>query len=220
MERRQFVTIVGAGAGLTPLAGCSTLSGEADETPTSARTPTETRTPQTRGSTESPETTETSSETPDPTPELQLAETPTSKFPQPEMGEPIIRTEPEDYRTVKIGSRENVDTPVIGHDNGPFHLHIFRYTPTVVFYEIQIVDLRADAILRHEGFTIPAEGALHIVFNEPSTYALNLYDHDYDNGWTADIGKHRFDCNYHRSNFFALDGGEFRWNTVSSRAGC
>ena len=220
MERRQFVTMVGAGVGLTPLAGCSTSSGEADETPTSARTSTETRTPQTRELTESPETTETSSETPNPTPELQLAETPTSKFPQSEMGEPIIRTEPEDYRTVEIGSRENVDTPVVGHGNGPFHLHIFRYTPTAVFYEIQVVDLRADVILRHEGFTIPAERALHIVFNEPSTYALNLYDHDYDNGWTANIGKHRSDCNYHRSNFFALDGGDFRWNTVSSRAGC
>jgi hypothetical protein len=220
MERRQFVTMVGLGVGLTPLAGCSTLSGEAVETPTSAGTPTETRTPVTRGSTESPETTETSSETPDPTPELQLANTSTSKFPQPEMGEPFIRDAPEDYRTVEIGSRENVDTPVIGRADGPFHLHIFRYTPTDVFYEIQIVDLQADAILRHEGFTIPAERALHIVFNEPSTYALNLYDHDYDNGWTAEIGKHRFDCNYHRSNFFALDGGDFRWNTLSSRRGC
>jgi hypothetical protein len=136
------------------------------------------------------------------------------------MGEPFIRNAPEDYRTVEIGSRENVDTPVVGYADGPFHLHIFRYTPTVVFYEIQIVDLQADATLRHEGFTIPAERALHLVFNEPSTYALNLYDHEYDNGWTAEIGKHRFDCNYHRSNFFALDGGDFRWNTLSSRAGC
>lgn len=209
MDRRQFVTAVGMG--LTPLAGCATLSGETNETPT--LTPTATGTP-------TPDPTATPTPSPEPTPAQQMPATATAKYQEPDSGNAGADV-PDAYREEDIGSRENVETPVFGKgDNRPHTVYIYRTTPEPAYFEVQVADTAVDEVLLHGVYHVPMDRSLQIHLNEPSDYAVNLYDVDYENGWTITIKKRTFTCNPKGHRFKSIEGGDFRWNVHQTLKRC
>ncbi|WP_254839932.1 hypothetical protein [Natronomonas marina] len=212
MNRRQL--LLGLAGGLTGVSGCFTGGSQRSSpspTPTGTQSsPTKTNTPQ---GTESPEPTAS----PEPTPARTMTNTATLKFETPESGEPFVINPPEAYKTVDIGSRENVENP--GRQKGNA-VYIFRQPEEAATFEVQIADLETNTVLVHQIYRVPTDGSLKFDFHEKSHYALNLYDFKYEFGRSLDNQEVFFDCNGRYHTLFSHSNGEYNWNTTATRRDC
>jgi len=209
MERRRVINVLGAG--VVGLPGCTLLGSDPDGASSPTPTRPGSRTPEPTP-TESPEPTPTS----EPTPTPRMDSTATAKYQEPDDGKPFVDP-PDAYREVYIGTRGNVEYP---KDNRPNGVNLYRAQSVEAIFEVQIVDTRADKIRHHSLYRVPADRQLGLILNEPSDYAVNIYDHDRGQGWTLTIGRGYFDCN-HRSHWaYSIEDGGFRWNILSTRRGC
>lgn len=212
MNRRGL--LVGLAGGLTGVSGC--LTGGSQNSPQS---PTTTGTQPSPTGTDSPQGTEPPEPTasPEPTPARTMANTATLKFETPETGKPTVNPPPEEYTTVDIGSRDNVENPNQQKGNA---VYIFRLPDEAATFEVQVADLNADTVLLHQFYQVPAERSLKFDFHEKSHYALNLYDFKYEFGRSLDNQEHFFDCNARTHTFFSHSNGEYNWNTLATRKDC
>jgi len=213
MERRRVISILGAG--VVGLPGCTLLGSDPDEAPTSTPTRTGTRTPEPTPM-ESPDPTKEPTPTSEPTPTPRMDATATAKYQKPDDGKPFVET-PDAYLEVDIGSRENVEDP---DDNRPNGVNLYRTQSVEAVFEVQVVDTRADEIRHHSLYQVPADRLLDFTLNEPSDYAVNIYDHNRGQGWTLAIGRGYFDCNHRGHRAYSLEDGGFRWNILATRKGC
>ena len=213
MQRRRVISILGAG--VVGLPGCTSLGSDPDEASTPTPTRTGTRTPE-------PTPTESLDPTPEPTPASEPTPTPrmdataTAKYQEPDDGKPFVNP-PDAYLKMNIGSRENVENP---DDNGTNGVDLYRAQSVEAVFEVQVVDTRADDVRHHSVYRVPADQRLSIELNEPSDYAVNIYDHDRGQGWTLTIGRGNFDCNGRSHWAYSLEGRGFRWNIHQMMRGC
>jgi hypothetical protein len=213
MERRRVISVLGAGVVGVP--GCTFVGSDPEGASTPTPTRTGTRTPEPT-STESPEPTPEPTPTSEPMPTPRMDSTATAKYQEPDDGKPFVAP-PDAYLEVDIGTRMNVEDP---KDNRPNGVNLYRAQSVEAVYEVQIVDTRADKIRHHSLYRVPADRQLALILNDPSDYAVNIYDHDRGQGWTLAIGRGYFDCN-HRSHWgYSLEGSGFRWNIHQTMRGC
>jgi len=191
MERRGIINILGAG--VMGLPGCTLLGSDPDE----ASTPTPTRT-----GTRTPDPTPDPTPTSEPTPTPRMDATATAKYQEPDDGKPFVNP-PDAYLEVNIGSRENVENP---DDNGTNGVYLYRSQSVEAVFEVQVVDTRADDVRHHSVYRVPADRQLSIDLNEPSDYAVNIYDHDREQGWSLTIPRGNFDCNGRSHEAYSLGG--------------
>ena len=206
MERRWIISVIGAG--VVGLPGCTLVGSDPD----GASTPTPTR-PGSRTSeptpTESPEPTPTSEPTP------RMDSTATAKYQEPDDDRRYPGL-PDAYLMVDIGSRENVENP----DTNPRNdVDLYRAQSVEAVFEVQVVDTRADDVRHHSVYRVPADRRLSIELNEPSDYAVNIYDHDREQGWTLPVGQEFFDC-YRKHLTYSLEDGGFCWIPALTLRGC
>ena len=209
MERRRVISVLGAG--VVGLPGCSSLGSNLDEasTPTPARPGTRTPDPT---PTESTEPTPTS----EPTTTPRMDSTATAKYQEPDYGKPVVAP-PDAYLVVNIGTRMNVEDP---DDNGTNGVDLYRAESVEAVFEVQVVDMRADDVLDHSVYGVPADRRLSIELKEPSDYAVNIYDHDREQGWTLTIQRGSFDCNGRSHWAYSVERSGFRWNIHKTNRGC
>ena len=171
MKRRTALSTIGTG--FVGLAGCAALGDEPESTLTPTATQTDTPTPES-----------TTTPSPEPTPTPRMDRSATAKYREPDNGKPIVPNPPDAYRTEDIGSRENVDNPDENLRNG---VYLFQRQQSRVVFEVQVVDQRADSVRLHGVYELPADRSLKINLNEPSDYAVNIYDHPREQRWTLNI---------------------------------
>jgi hypothetical protein len=204
MKRRTVLNTIGTG--FVGLAGCAALGEEPESTSTPTATQTDTPTPES-----------TTTPSPEPTPTPRMDQSATAKYREPDNGEPIVPNPPNAYRTEDIGSRENVDNPDENLRNG---VYLFQRQEARVVVEVQVVDERADTVRLHGVYELPADRSLKINLNEPSDYAVNIYDHPREQGWTLNIPRGSFDCNSKGHYAYGVAGGDFRWNISQTLREC
>jgi hypothetical protein len=212
MERRRIISILGTG--VVGLPGCTLLGSDPDEASTPAPTRTGTRTPEPTP-TESPEPTPEPTPTSEPTPAPRMDATATAKYQEPDDDRPYQGL-PEAYLVVDIGSRENVKNPDTNSRND---VDLYRAQSVEAVFEVQVIDTRADDVRHHSVYRVPADRRLSIDLNEPSNYAVNIYDHDREQGWTLHIGQEFFDC-YRKHLAYSLEDGGFCWIPALMLRGC
>jgi hypothetical protein len=188
------------------LAGCAALGDEPESTSTPTAIQTDTRTPES-----------TTSPSPEPTPTPRMDRSATAKYREPDDGYPIPSNLPDEYLEVDIGSREGVEQPDDNRGNG---VALFRSESVEAVFEVQIVDMEANSVRHHGIYEVPADRRLELSLNEPSDYAVNIYDHAHEQGWTVTVGRGFFDCNHRRHWVYSVDGDEFGWNVHSTMKGC
>jgi type VI secretion system secreted protein VgrG len=208
MERRRIIKVLGPG--VFGLPGCTLLGSDPD----GASTPTPTRT-----GTRTPEPTPT--ESPEPTPTSELTPTPrmdssaTAKYQEPDDDRPYPGL-PDVYLVVDIGSRGNVENP----DTNPRNdVDLYRAQSVEAVFEVQVTDRRAEDVRHHNVYRVPADRRLRIELNEPSDYAVIIYDHDREQGWTLPVGQDSFDC-YRKHLAYSLEDGGFCWIPALTLRGC
>ena len=213
MERRRVISVLGAG--VVGLPGCTLVGGDLDEASTPIPTRTGTRTPEPTP-TESPEPTPEPTRTSEQTPTPRMDSTATAKYQEPDDGKPFVAP-PDAYLEVNIGSRMNVEDP---DDNGTNGVALYRSQSVEAVFEVQVVDRQADDVRDHSVYRVPADRRLSFKLNEPSDYAVNIYDHDREQGWTLTIPQGFFDCNGRGHQAYSLEGRGFRWNIHTTFKGC
>jgi hypothetical protein len=206
MERRRVISVLGAG--VVGLPGCTLLGSDPDGASTPTPTRTGTRTPEPT-STESPEP------TPEPTPTPHMDGTATAKYQEPADDSPYPGL-PDAYLVVDIGSRENVENPDTNSRND---VDLYRTKSVEAVFEVQVVDRQADDVRHHSVYRVPADRRLSIDLNEPSDYAVNIYDHDREQGWTLTIPRGSFDC-YRKHLAYSLEDDGFCWIPALMIRGC
>jgi len=212
MERRRVISVLGAW--VVGLPGCTLLGSDSDGASTPTPTRTGTRTPEPT-STESPEPTPDPTPTSEPTPTPRMDATATAKYQEPDDDSPYPGL-PDAYLVIDIGSRENVENP----DTDPRNdVDLYRAQSVEADFEVQVVDTRADDVRHHSVYRVPADRRLSIELNEPSNYAVNIYDHDREQGWTLPVGQEFFDC-YRKHLAYSIEDGGFCWITALTLRGC
>lgn len=202
MHRRRL--LYAAGLGVASFSGCTSLGSEGGTTPTetAASPPTATKSPMA---------------TSDGTPSKNLSEDPTPMYSEPgEVGDDRPPRNQEGD-TIEVGSRDTVENP---DDNVAHGLIIWHLGNATHYLEVQIVNEQLKSIDYHSVHEIRANHHVTIQLNEPSDYAINVYNHHTEGGTTLTVPESRFDCNSSSHWVVSYPNGDFGTSLVTRVSDC